>query len=171
MICYVMQTWYSDKVYVIQRICMQKNQIIGRVTIHLFICGDILSNGRFYHRHRKIFPGNLIFYSTRLIKGKSILHTSNFITIIQFDPSTQEKKKKKIQCTLHLFSKVSYCTKPYLAIMKTFGFSYTRRLTDWNIMVNSLTTIMSIISFVIPLYRQMVLNLSLVVKYLHSAYC
>ena len=81
------------------------------------------------------------------------------------------EKKKKIQCTLHLFSKVSYCTKPYLAIMKTFGFSYTRRLTDWNIMVNSLTTIMSIISFVIPLYRQMILNLNFMVKYLHFAYC
>ena len=53
---------------------------------------------RFYHRHRKIFPGNLIFYSTRLIKGKSILHTSNFITIIQFDPSTQQKKEEN---TMH----------------------------------------------------------------------
>ena len=121
MICYVMQTWYSDKVYVIQRICMQKNQIIGRVTIHLFICGDILSNGRFYHRHRKIFPGNLIFYSTRLIKGKSILHTSNFITIIQFDPSTQEKKRRKHNALYICFLKYRIAQNHTLQLWRHLG--------------------------------------------------
>ena len=121
MICYVMQTWYSDKVYVIQRICMHKNQIIGRVTIHLFICGDILSNGRFYHRHRKIFPGNLIFYSTRLIKGKSILHTSNFITIIQFDPSTQEKKRRKYNALYICFLKYRIAQNHTLQLWRHLG--------------------------------------------------
>ena len=78
---------------------MKKKQIIGRVTIHLFICSDILSNGRFYHRHRKNFPGKSHFLVYHAYKREvDPTHLKFYVTIIQFDPSTQERKKEN---TMH----------------------------------------------------------------------